>query len=88
MIRDYKNEYDTIRRAAIDIVKTADDPENHILHLSFRSYGKSVFEKENKKLLEDAELDKELGVISETEYKQLKTVHDIIENSINAGSIY
>lgn len=88
MIRNYKEEYKMIRRAAMDIVKTADNAENHTLYMSFTKYGKSVHEKENKKFLDNTELDYELEILSETEYESLKTVYNIIEKSIASGSLY
>lgn len=88
MIRDYKEEYKSIRRTALDIAKTADDPELHILYLSFTKYGKSVHQKENRKFLDDTELDFELGILSKGEYEQLKTAYRIIEKSIENGSLY
>lgn len=88
MIRNYKEEYNSIRRTALGIVKTADKPELHILYLSFTKYGKSVHKKENKKFLDDAKLDFELGVIDKDEYEYIVMAHNIIENSIKNGSLY
>lgn len=88
MIRYYKGEYKVIRRNALDIVKTADDPEKFTLYLTFTKYGKAVYEKENKKFLDDAKLDFELGILDENEYAQLKMAHSIIEKSIEDGSLY
>lgn len=88
MIRNYKEEYKVVRRNAMDIAKTADDPEKHTLYLSFTRYGKSVLKKENEKLLDDAELDYELGILNENEYSRLKIAHDIIEKSIANGHLY
>lgn len=88
MIRDYKEEYNAIRRTALDIAKTADDPELHILYISFTKYGKSVHQRENRKFLDDTELDFELGILDKSEYEQLKTAHNIIERSIENGSLY
>ena len=88
MIRNYREEYNHIRRLATDIVKTADDPENHMLHISFSEYGKSVHKKENKKFIEDAELDFDLGILNKEEFRQLKMAYNIIEKSIENGSLY
>lgn len=88
MIRNYKEEYSSIRRTALDIVKTADDPGSHILHISFTKYGKGVHQKENRKFLDDTELDFGLGILDKSEYEQLKMAHNIIERSIENGSLY
>lgn len=86
--RNYKREYKEIRRIAADIVKTADVSENHTLYLSFSKRGKNVFVKENKKFMDDAELDYDLGVISKDEYEKIKMTHFIIKRSIEMGEQY
>ena len=88
MIRNYKEEYKVIRRDTMDIAKTADEPERHVLYLTFSAHGKNVHKKENKKFLDDAKLDYELGVINQNEYSQIKTAYNIIEKSIECGSLY
>ncbi len=88
MIRNYEEEYKVLFRNAMDIVKTADDPENFILYLTFTNYGKNIFKKENEKLLDDAELDYKFGLLDKNEYNRLKATHDIIEKSIANGSLY
>ena len=55
---------------------------------SFTKYGKKVFKDMNRKLYEDAELDRELGVISEEEYKIEIDTYSIIENSIAEACVY
>lgn len=42
----------------------------------------------NRRLYEDAELDRELGVISEDEYKLEIDTYSIIENSIAEACVY
>ena len=88
MIRDYKEEYNTHRRNALSIVKTADNPEAHVLYMSFTKYGKSILKKENKKFLDDAKLDCEFGILSDKEYEEIKTAYSIIEKSIHNGKVY
>lgn len=89
MIRNYKKEFDTIRRNAIDLVKyNFKGLENFTMYMSFTKYGKSLHEKENKKFLDDTELDHELGILDDDEYNRLKMAHNIIERSIANGSLY
>lgn len=88
MARNYKEEYQTFRRNAQDIVKTADKPEDIVMYMSFTEYGKSVIKKENKRFLEDAELDHELGILNDKEYGEIKTAYSIIERSISNGTVY
>lgn len=88
MIRNYKEEYNNARRIAKDVVKTADNPQDITLYLSFTKYGKSIYKKMNKQLHEDTLLDYELGVIDESEMKISETVYHILENSIAGGKVY
>lgn len=88
MKRNYKNEYNHSRREALDMAKRYGTSCGIELYLSFTKYGKKVFQNMNRKLYEDAELDRELGVISEEEYKLEIDAYSIIENSIADACVY
>lgn len=88
MKRNYKNEYNHSRREAFDMAKRYGTSSGIELYLSFTKYGKKVFKNMNKKLYEDAVLDRKLGVISEEEYKLEIDAYSIIENSIAEACVY
>lgn len=69
MTRNYKDEYNHSRREALEMAKRYGTSCGIELCLSFTKYGRKVFKDMNRKLYEDAELDRRLGVISEEEYK-------------------
>ena len=87
-MRNYKEEYEAHRRTAQGIVETADDPLNHILYLTFTKYGKLVIERENKRFLDDVELDHTLGIMNDKEFNDAKVIYAIIEKSIANGTVY
>jgi hypothetical protein len=88
MRRSYKDEYNHSRREALEMAKRYGTSSGIELCLSFTKYGKKVFENMNRKLYEDAELDRQLGVISEEEYKLEIDTYLIIENSIGEACVY
>ena len=88
MKRNYKNEYNHSRSEALEMAKRYGTSNGIELYLSFTKYGKKVFQSMNRKLYEDAELDHELGVISEEEYKLEIDAYSIIENSIAEACVY
>ncbi len=88
MRRNYKNEYNDSRMEALDMAKKYGTASGIELCLSFTRYGKKVFKNMNKKLYEDAEINRKLGVITEEEYKLEIDTYWIIENSIAEGCVY
>ena len=88
MKRNYKDEYNHSRREALEMAKRYGTSSGIELYLSFTKYGKKVFKDMNRKLYEDAELDRKLGVISEEEYKLEIDTYSIIENSIAEACVY
>lgn len=88
MKRNYKDEYNHSRRVALEMAKRYGTSSGIELYLSFMKYGKKVFKDMNRKLYEDAELDRKLGVISEEEYKLEIDTYSIIENSIAEACVY
>ncbi len=88
MRRNYKNEYNHSRREALEMAKRYGTSSGLMIYLSFTRYGREIFKKMNNKLYEDAELDHELGVISEEEYRLEIDTYSIIENSIAEACVY
>lgn len=88
MRRNYKNEYNRSRMEALEMAKRYGASSGLMIYLSFTRYGREIFKKMNNKLYEDAELDHELGVISEEEYKLEIDTYSIIENSIAEACVY
>ena len=88
MRRNYKNEYNHSHREALEMAKRYRTSCGIELCLSFTKYGREVFKDMNRKLYEDAELDRRLGVISEEEYKLEIDTYSIIENSIAEACVY
>ena len=88
MKRNYKTEYNHFYKEALEMAKRYGTSSGIELYLSFTKYGKKVFKDMNRKLYEDAELNRELGVISEEEYKIEIDTYSIIDNSIAEACIY
>lgn len=87
-MRRWKDEYKIAQRQAREMARIYGTSSDIIVHLSLTSYGRKQFMSMNRRLYEDAELDRELGVISEDEYKLEIDTYSIIENSIAEACVY
>lgn len=88
MKRNYKDEY---RHSYMEALRAAEEyktSKDIVIYLSLTKYGKKVFNEMNRKTYEDLQLDFELGVISNEEYKLNIDAYYIIENSIANCLVY
>ena len=88
MKRDYNAEYRAEARQAMEIAVQHQTSEGYSLYLCFTKYGRKIFQQNNKKKYEDAQLDYELGILSEEDYKLEIIAYEILENAIADAIIY
>lgn len=82
MKRNYKDEYRHSYNEALRAAIVYKSSKYIVIYLSLTKYGKKVFNEMNRKTYEDLQLDFNLGVISEEEYKLNMYAYYIMEESI------